>query len=355
MSSIESDVLSVHSHSESIDVDVFIESVNTVPESNVTPDVASSTDLLKKNSPKKWNEECQETFEKVKKCLSLTPVLSPVIHGQPLLLYLSITDTAMGCMLAEQDAGSKKEKPIYYISKKMLEYEMKYNILEKTCLVLVWATQRLRHYLLSNKVLLLSRMDPLKYLFEKPALTERTSRWLLLLSECDITYVTQKSIKGRIIAEQLVDAPGQGVGAVLVSPKKEYIPISIKLQFECTNNMAEFEINGQWKTRETRLIPYNTYLESLVKKFKSITFTQLSRTRNHFADALATLASMLDISATIEAQPLAMRLQWAPVHVNAIEISSRCPDRNPWYMDIKNLISGNRQRLQIKRGKLFKG
>ncbi|XP_077249502.1 uncharacterized protein LOC143889192 [Tasmannia lanceolata] len=324
--------------------------------------------LLKKNSPKKWNGECQEAFEKVKQCLSLPPVLLPVIPGQPLLLYLSIIDTTTGFMLAQQDAGSKKERLIYYISKKMLEYEMKYTILEKTCLALVWATQRLRHYLLSNK----------------------------------------KSIKRRVIAEQLADAPveenaflkaefpdeeimeledetpstrwlmyfdgavnnrGQGVGAVLVSPKKEYILLSIKLQFECTNNMAEYEacivgheaalalrvqdidvfgdsiliicqINGRWRTRETRLISYNTYLESLVKKFRSITFTHLSMTRNHFADALATLASMLDIYATMEVQPLAVRLQSAPTHVNAMEISARCPNGKPWYTDIRNLISG---------------
>jgi len=46
-------------------------------------------------------------------------------------------------------------------------------------------------------------------LFEKPALTGRTARWLLLLSEFDITYVTvtQKSIKGRAIAEHLAEHP----------------------------------------------------------------------------------------------------------------------------------------------------
>ncbi|XP_077232414.1 uncharacterized protein LOC143869738 [Tasmannia lanceolata] len=248
--------------------------------------------LLKKNSSKKWTEECQVAFEKIKQCLSLPPVLSPVILGQPLLLYLSITDTAMGCMLAQQDSGSKKERPVYYISKKMLEYEVKYTILEKTCLALIWATQRLRHYLLSSK----------------------------------------KSVKGRVVAEQLADSPveenaflkaefpgeeimdveedtpntiwamyfdgainnqGQGIGAVLVSPQKEYIPISIKLQ-----------------------------------------------TKNHFADALATLASMLDISATMEVQPLTVRLQWEPAHVNVIEIAARCPDGKPWYTDIRNLISG---------------
>ncbi|XP_077226317.1 uncharacterized protein LOC143859521 [Tasmannia lanceolata] len=98
------------------------------------------------------------------------------------------------------------------------------------------------------------------------------------------------------------------------------------------------QINGHWRARETRLIPDNTYLESLVKKFRNITFTHLSRTRNHFVDALATLASMLDIFATMEVQPLAVRLQWAPAHANAIEISARRLDGKPWYTDIKNLI-----------------
>ncbi|KAK0594537.1 hypothetical protein LWI29_010064 [Acer saccharum] len=73
----------------------------------------------------------------------------------------------------------------------------RYSSLEKACLSLVWATQRLRHYMLAYQVWLLSRMDPLKYLFEKPALSGRTARWQLLLSEFDITYVTQKSFKAR--------------------------------------------------------------------------------------------------------------------------------------------------------------
>ncbi|XP_077249433.1 uncharacterized protein LOC143888975 [Tasmannia lanceolata] len=100
------------------------------------------------------------------------------------------------------------------------------------------------------------------------------------------------------------------------------------------------QTNGNWKTRDDKLIPYNTYLESLVRKFRNITFTHLSRTKNHFADALAILASMLDISAAMEVQPLEVRLQWAPSHVNAIEIAARCSDGKPWYTDIKNLILG---------------
>ena len=53
-------------------------------------------------------------------------------------------------------------------------------------------------------------MDPLKYLFEKPALTGKLACWLLLLAEFDIKYVTRKSVKGRAVAEFLADHPVEG-------------------------------------------------------------------------------------------------------------------------------------------------
>lgn len=46
-------------------------------------------------------------------------------------------------------------------------------------------------------------MDPLKYLFEKPVVSGRIARWQILLSEFDITYVTQKSMLGQAIADHL--------------------------------------------------------------------------------------------------------------------------------------------------------
>ena len=57
--------------------------------------------------------------------------------------------------------------------------------------------------MLAFKVLMIARMDPLKYLMEKPAQDGKTTKWVMLLSEFDIKYVTQKSIKGRSIADHL--------------------------------------------------------------------------------------------------------------------------------------------------------
>ena len=116
-------------------------------------------------------------------------VLVPPTPGRPLLLYLSVSDIALGCMLAQLNDSGKK-RAIYYLSKRMLDYEMRYVMIECFCLALVWATQRLRHYMTEYSVHLISHLDPLRYLFDRPALIGQLMRWLVLLIEFNIHYVT---------------------------------------------------------------------------------------------------------------------------------------------------------------------
>lgn len=46
-------------------------------------------------------------------------------------------------------------------------------------------------------------MDPTKHIFEKPTLTGRITHWQMHLLEYDIQYVTQKSIKGSVLADHV--------------------------------------------------------------------------------------------------------------------------------------------------------
>ena len=57
--------------------------------------------------------------------------------------------------------------------------------------------------MLAFKVLLIARMNPLKYLMEKPMQDGKKAKWIFLLSKFDIKYVTQKFVKGRAIADHL--------------------------------------------------------------------------------------------------------------------------------------------------------
>ena len=86
--------------------------------------------LPRKNQPTVWDDDCQCAFEKIKECLLSPPVLVPPIPGRTLLLYLSVSDMALGCMLAQLD-DLGKERAIYYLSKRMLEYECRYIMMER--------------------------------------------------------------------------------------------------------------------------------------------------------------------------------------------------------------------------------
>ena len=123
--------------------------------------------------------------------------------GRLLILYMTVSDKSMGCMLGQHDESRKRERAVYHLSKKFTACEMNYSLLEGTCCALVWAAHRLRQHMLSYTTWLVSKMDPVKYIFEKPALTGQIARWQVLLLEFDIVYVTQKAIKGNALADYL--------------------------------------------------------------------------------------------------------------------------------------------------------
>ncbi|XP_050895503.1 uncharacterized protein LOC127102134 [Lathyrus oleraceus] len=136
-------------------------------------------------------------------------------------------------------------------------------------------------------------MDPIKYIFEKPAVTGRIARWQMLLTEYDIQYVTQKPIKGSVLSNYLAHLPvkgyqplrfnfpnedimfirdftmpgfevspeegpklgsrwtlmfdgtsnarGHGIGDVITSLTGFHLSFTARLCFDCTNNMAKYE------------------------------------------------------------------------------------------------------------------
>lgn len=131
--------------------------------------------------------------------------------------------------------------------------------------------------MLNHKTKLIAKIDPLKYLLRKVALTSRLAKWVMILSEYEIEYVDHKMIKGHVIADQLTDAPlkvdhplvsefpnesilvintpttwklyfdgsytshGSRVGILFITPQGDSIPKSFRIAFSCTNNMAKYE------------------------------------------------------------------------------------------------------------------
>ena len=104
---------------------------------------------------------------------------------------------ALGMLLAQHD-NYGSERAIYYISKTLVGYELKYTPMEKSCLVVVFSTQKLFHYMLSHTIQLVSKINPLKYILSRTALTGHLAKWVMLLSEFDISMWTGKPSKGKL-------------------------------------------------------------------------------------------------------------------------------------------------------------
>uniref|UniRef100_A0A2N9HNL9 RNase H type-1 domain-containing protein n=1 Tax=Fagus sylvatica TaxID=28930 RepID=A0A2N9HNL9_FAGSY len=315
----------------------------------------------------------RKPFDKIKEYLLNPPILVPPTPGRPLILYLTVQEASMGCMLGQQDETGKKEQAIYYLSKKFTEPETRYLLVEKDVLRTGLGLQEAEtvHALLHHLVGIPDGPDQAiaDYLADYPS--EQLELMDSEFPDEDVMTVEEDN-QGRwkLYFDGAANAVGSGIGAVLVSPKGQQTPIAVKLGFDCTNNMTEYEAcivglqaalefgayelevfgdsllivsqtNGEWQARDPKLIPYQRYISRLIPKFKYVTFTYTPRAHNHFADALATLASLIKLVEGDDVRPLRIETRDIPAYCVCIEecmnVEAEIDDK-PWYYDIKRFI-----------------
>ena len=98
------------------------------------------------------------------------------------------------------------------------------------------------------------------------------------------------------------------------------------------------QTQGVWGTQDEKLKPYHAYLDLLIDRFDVLRYIHLPRTENQFADALATLASVIVIPAGVIVRSLLVETRSAPTYYCLIrEIEDRI--ELPWYHDIYQFLS----------------
>ena len=107
----------------------------------------------------------------------------------------------------------------------------------------------------------------------------------------------QDELQWHMYFDGAINRKGRGIGAVLATPQGQLIPFTRKMTFPCTNNEAEYEayilglqvtleldmrklhvhgdamlvisqVNGDWKTKDPKLVPYHEYLLKLIEEFE---------------------------------------------------------------------------------------
>nr|GEV88928.1 reverse transcriptase domain-containing protein [Tanacetum cinerariifolium] len=139
------------------------------------------TRLFEKDIPFLFSKECVEAFQTLKRKLTEAPILIAPDWDLPFELMCDASNFAIGAVMGKHQ--EKHFRPIHYASKIMTEAESNYTTTEKEMLVVVYAFEKFRSYLIMNKSIVYTDHSALKYLFAKKDAKARFLRWVLLLPE----------------------------------------------------------------------------------------------------------------------------------------------------------------------------
>ena len=110
---------------------------------------------LKKVKNFKWTDESQVAFDELKKYMADPPLLSKPVDGEVLYVYLAVFAQALSAVLVREEL--KILKPVYYVSKVLHGAELNYSMIEKFALAMITASRKLRPYIQSHKIEVLTR------------------------------------------------------------------------------------------------------------------------------------------------------------------------------------------------------
>uniref|UniRef100_A0A2N9ETC4 Uncharacterized protein n=1 Tax=Fagus sylvatica TaxID=28930 RepID=A0A2N9ETC4_FAGSY len=250
--------------------------------------------LLKKSTTFKWDDKCVSAFEDLKSYLSSSLLLSNPTPGEPLFLYLAVSDRAVSAVLIR----IKDTVPVSSILCKQ-NYDGGRNALSpfREGRPSIDHCGRQATTIFSSTHRLLGESTPQE---DSP---DHTGWW-------------------KVYVDGASNSKGSGTGVVIITPDETVIEQSIRLNFKTSNNEAEYEavlaglksaktlgarrlivycdsllvasqINGEYMARDERMSAYLLKVQTAMTDFETVRIEQIGRNLNNHADALATLASVL--------------------------------------------------------------
>ncbi|CAL9011833.1 unnamed protein product, partial [Prunus brigantina] len=265
-----------------------------------------------------WTAECDKAFNELKEYMSRAPLLSTPEPGDTLMIYLSISATAISSVLIRTKESA--EHPVHYVSKALQDAEARYPDIEKLAFALVVSA---RHF-------------------------GRLVKWAIELGEFDIHYKPRPATKGQAVADFISEftEPSRGRFTITIEPTPTsrqihvtgngtldstqplwtlYVVLeyALRFKFHASNNEAEYEallaglrlakemgamqiqifsdsqlvvhqVNQDFTAKDVSMTAYLQHTRHLLTTFNAYLISQVPRSENSHADALARLASAIE-------------------------------------------------------------
>ncbi|GJR94829.1 reverse transcriptase domain-containing protein [Tanacetum coccineum] len=203
-----------------------------------------------------------------------TGLNNPFAKKKTLFLYLAASQEAVSAVLLVVRRG--RQHPVHYVSRTLHDAERNYAPLEKMALALRHVSRRLRRYFEAHPITVIT-YQPIKQVLNKADTSGRLAPYSVELVAYNITYKPRSAIKGHILTDFINEVPMgseamvpqqtqytvdhdkdrkeecvlytdgaasakvSGAGLVLIIPTKTEYTYALRLNFESTNNQAEYE------------------------------------------------------------------------------------------------------------------
>jgi hypothetical protein len=112
------------------------------------------------------------------------PIIQPPDWSQPFEIMCDTSDYAVGAVLGQRKEG--RVHAVYYARKTLSGAQLTYATTEKELLVVVFAFENFRSYIVNSKVIVYTDHAAIKYLLAKKEAKPCLIRWILLLQEFDV-------------------------------------------------------------------------------------------------------------------------------------------------------------------------
>lgn len=148
-----------------------------------------------------WTEECEESFLKLKKALTMAPILRSPDWNLKFHVHIDASNYAIGCVLAQPHEGNM-DLPVSYASRQLNSAEKNFTTTKREGLAMIYAVKKFWHYLLANTFIFYVDHQALLYLVNKPCNTGGIVRWFIILLEFDFTVCVRPG-KSNLRADHL--------------------------------------------------------------------------------------------------------------------------------------------------------
>ena len=121
-------------------------------------------------------------------------MLSPPDYIHDFFIYVVVSQETIGMVLVQEDE-ELHEHVIYYLSRNLIDAKIHCSHVENLALATVHAVHHFRHYILLLQTLLVAHINPFQFILTRRMMGGKYNKWIVILQEFDLEFISVKSKK----------------------------------------------------------------------------------------------------------------------------------------------------------------